>query len=390
MKKKGMSLIVLAISVIIMLMLSAVIVMSLRKDNSIEHAKEARFKQEMEDLVSSLKQSIATLQIKNSDVNPENVNETSSRGIKKYIPTLPNKYVGDVEIYKGNLIYVGTNTNEKKWATELGLLKSSVDTPTDTIVTNVKSNSKYNCPYVPSGFSYVGGNYTEGLVISDDMADYGKGTASTNILGNEFVWIPVNKRDVTFGMDYTDDPFSYKDKENISAVEESVQLYGGFYIARYEASASGASVAFKRGKTPLTNVSYTDALNRLVTMYTDSDVICTLPYGAMWDTACKWFIVTNDLPKTAVTGVGGSYGTYGYATVQNTGKTVFKNIGDIGGNVEEWTRENKISSTDKKVARGGTYQADVMSINSAFGFRNSYSKNYKSSTLGYRAALYIK
>ena len=47
---------------------------------------------------------------------------------------------------------------------------------------------------LPDGFYYVGGTKSEGIVISDDPADEGKGTShevAQTLQGNQFVWVPV-------------------------------------------------------------------------------------------------------------------------------------------------------------------------------------------------------
>ena len=51
---------------------------------------------------------------------------------------------------------------------------------------------------IPEGFYYVGGTKEEGIVISDNIEDLGKGDSSEaaeNLKGNQFVWIPVENFD---------------------------------------------------------------------------------------------------------------------------------------------------------------------------------------------------
>ena len=109
---------------------------------------------------------------------------------------------------------------------------------------------------IPSGFYYVSGTPTTGLVISDKFEDDDANSKS----GNQFVWVPCNGGEATYkkhtyisvkendteesvsdtgnGMwrtylyrNYTD----WSDEENRTEKEASVTKYGGFYIARYEA-----------------------------------------------------------------------------------------------------------------------------------------------------------
>ena len=111
---------------------------------------------------------------------------------------------------------------------------------------------------IPDGFVYVGGTKASGLVISDATADKekykGQTTVGTDLVGNQFVWIPVDdiadyKRsayftDVATGIIHKKSN-SEKIKNNagtdyyyerLSTEEQlSVEANKGYYIGRYEA-----------------------------------------------------------------------------------------------------------------------------------------------------------
>ncbi|MEG1989659.1 MAG: hypothetical protein RR136_01515, partial [Clostridia bacterium] len=131
------------------------------------------------------------------------------------------------EIQKGALVYIKDKctANEIKWLTDVGL-KEKVLSP--IIYTTNKSESKYNLPYMPTGFNYLEGTYETGLVIKD------------NNNGNEFVWIPVanfsnfNRVEYNKGVTVAQ-CIEDKAQPELSAIYTSVQKYGGYYIARYEA-----------------------------------------------------------------------------------------------------------------------------------------------------------
>ena len=57
-------------------------------------------------------------------------------------------------------------------------------------------------PKVPTGFYYVGGSLAEGIVISDDSSDANKYKGQTNVgtdlEGNQFVWIPADGTTVKY------------------------------------------------------------------------------------------------------------------------------------------------------------------------------------------------
>ena len=115
--------------------------------------------------------------------------------------------------------------------------------------------------YIPNGFYYVSGKPSNGMVISDIYGDDDKNTKG----GNQFVWVPcsvdksatnatdngttvtyekVNGLAVTWKKDYkkeswyTDTLSGYEattEWSDAGGNMESVAKYGGFYVARYEA-----------------------------------------------------------------------------------------------------------------------------------------------------------
>ena len=89
---------------------------------------------------------------------------------------------------------------------------------------------------IPERFYYVGGTKEEGVVISDNAADEGKGTshdvAVNTLQGNQFVWVPVENPDEYFevktvklyGVETTTDVYSKLtirdiDKEDLASGE---------------------------------------------------------------------------------------------------------------------------------------------------------------------------
>ena len=114
--------------------------------------------------------------------------------------------------------------------------------------TREKNASKWNKPYIPTGFDYIEGSVEDGFVIQDVTNN-----AQTN--GNEFVWIPIKdtadlKRykaaynaTTSLQIDWLDLSSSteFMEKETSAeyvSMKNSILKYGGFYIARYEAGIS--------------------------------------------------------------------------------------------------------------------------------------------------------
>ncbi|MGN1326603.1 MAG: type II secretion system protein [Clostridia bacterium] len=121
---------------------------------------------------------------------------------------------------------------------------------------------------IPVGFYYVGGTKTSGLVISDNSADankyQGQTTVGKDLVGNQFVWIPVETYanfhliegyyDGTLVTWVTDGDVKEAGasatagtplaNNSTAGTAESIAMYKsvednkGFYIARYEAGIS--------------------------------------------------------------------------------------------------------------------------------------------------------
>ena len=199
---------------------------------------------------------------------------------------------------------------------------------------------------IPSGFYYVGGTAKSGTVISDNLADKdkykGQEVVGTNLSGNQFVFIPVNGIDLKYEQDhkydgkyeyaYTTELSGYtsqSDWSDDSGESTSVKNYGGFFIGRYEAGypdeiKEGTIVKTKdsaTGKVPVSKarvvswnlVSQTVAKTASESMYNtdDSKVKSKLVDSYAWDTTCKWLKNSGIIKDDSAGKVSStSYGNY--------------------------------------------------------------------------------
>ena len=305
-----------------------------------------------------------------------------------------------------------------------------VDKPSDWTSKNVIPIADGNAGTVPlpSGFYYVGGDISTGLVISDKQGD--TLDASGTSMGNQFVWIPVSSeadlQRTNFdanGKPTTDAPASGR---NVADCEEpyssgyateaseyntmrtQVLKYGGFYIGRYEAgvnsttlrtkSTANQTVVCKKSVAPYAYVPWGAAMNDVDStfvpegdnsgsesgngavylaknMYASSNsVTSTLTYGCQWDAMCRYI---EDSQKTATT----------KSAVELTGSVatdVSKNIYDLAGNCQEWTIE-KSTSRQWRTKRGGRYN-NAFTIN----YRDYGNPKAGDRNVTFRPTLYIK
>lgn len=141
--------------------------------------------------------------------------------------TSPNP---DLNIVYNEINSTHTSVENINWLsgtekTQLKAQKLNIKEKTNTnenikgYLTQEIENKTYEVP-IPNGFYYVGGTIENGLVISDDANDSGRGTSNDdNLVGNQFVWIPTEL-------------VSYISTEN-NNMDVSISNYKGFFIGRY-------------------------------------------------------------------------------------------------------------------------------------------------------------
>jgi len=250
---------------------------------------------------------------------------------------------------------------------------------------------------IPNGFYYVGGTEADGVIISDSASDSGKGTdheTAHTLVGNQFVWIPVENPSEFIpyegykGGSLQDSlDSSYEPAPTESQYENEVTEYNtmktsvtnnkGFYVARYEASNENGKAASKAGKSVWKNIAWGTSMTEIGTegavyqsqqMYTETTygVTSTLIYGVQWDAIMAYIdpaYKTGTCEATSFVVNSTGKGFYNFimgaptTTASNSAYSV-KNIYDLAGNFSEWTMEAfKFEEEDSwtRVCRGGNY-----------------------------------
>ena len=293
----------------------------------------------------------------------------------------------------------------------------------------VKENAKYkdsenNIAVIPEGYK---------VSEDEDEKTISKGLVIKDASGNEFVWIPVSNineytltswngekvkekvateeeadgayfaessivhtlsknetRIVKVASDNVSGSRSIINKVNIE--KTSIEDYGGFYIGRYEASydSTNKKLETQKNKTPYTNINMsiigsvrdTDMAGDMSQMsYLDGNNvkiqklgIVTKPdssndksesytlgivTGRQWDAMIRWINKTNS---------SNAYNTSGHkgTEVINTGSNeAYKvnNIYDIAGNVSEYVNSEYYGRNENKVYRGANYSSSTLSAN---------------------------
>ncbi|MDD2627277.1 MAG: hypothetical protein PHR25_02995 [Clostridia bacterium] len=392
-KRKGISLIVLVITIIVMIILAGAIILSLNSSNIVDKTNEATTKSN----ISNAKQ---VTMLANAEY--ELMSDVEKEGV-----TL-RKHVEDK-------------------LKEAGFKESEYNVTEKGTVYNIKS-------IIPEGFYHVGGTVEEGLVISDNIEDEGQGTLHETVLqGNQFVWVPVENFSEFIRYDFNNDttidsiyneiiPEVGKNRE-VEKMYASVNEYKGFYVGRYEAGVAegmgeptSSTVELADGtKRPqikqniyvwnyirwggsgsslydwyLGNDNENGAVKVARSMYPDNaenkkGVVSHLIYGVQWDAIMRWYKNSGINVKDSST-----YGNHFTGYLEKTGlKPNYqkKNIYDLAGNVQELTMEAYNNSN--RVWRGGDFYYRGSEIPISIRRYGGANAN-ENKGIGFRIVAYIK
>ena len=443
--EKGITLVALVITIIILIILAGVSINALIGENG---------------LIGRAK--LAKEQYTNATIDEqEKLNELEAQLAMGQKPGLP-EITTDTE--------VGVQVKlPDKWATETGRYISTstgleVTSATKVATVYAVSIGGGECVPVPYGFYYVGGNLDTGVIISDNEADKYDGTTdkttyayTTSLQGNQFVWIPCTSDGANGTIKYEK---TYWGKQNAEwdtttpkAELSQIEKYGGFYVGRYEAGLASDMSEFtstqqhtgsnqiynlyktpqsKAGLAPWNFVDWTHSKANAESMYNNNYVSSGLITGTQWDVILNTLKSKASLSDSDMTN-SSSWGNYKNTAIDYTGRkatayysssswylpvfgstetstttaysdnhgdllttgasaiTEKYHIFDIAGNLWEWTEEDShyATSGQYRVIRGGSLW-DASSDYPACYRHGSCTVSYTDLAVGFRAVLYIK
>ena len=224
--QKGITLIALVITIVVLLILAGVTLKLVFNGGLIDKSQSAvdKYSQAQQNETEQLADLAEKL-------------ETYSKNLPENTPGNPQEAGTEVKMpsnwYSTTSAYVSTEDGS--------VVKKSVKVAN---VTAIATGNGETVP-VPNGFYYVGGTISTGVVISDNKADQNKyandedGDIPKDLVGNQFVWIPVtegNYKKVEWKLSNGSNARVALYDTSTSASElPQIQKYGGFYIARFEA-----------------------------------------------------------------------------------------------------------------------------------------------------------
>ena len=275
-------------------------------------------------------------------------------------------------VQDGIVIENGTDGNQFVWV-PVGTIKNK-DGSTNTITLGRYSNfAKQNGTYVPAQNA---NNCTQEVTINTYFKEL-----STFREGNTA----------------TDSTAQNATARNLAEFISTSLSNGGYYIARFEASGTASKITSKYNQTVLGNITQPNAAKVAREMYGEVKENNELVYASdlvnsyAWDTAII-FIQTYSTETDA-----SSYASQNKSTsFANTGKSNDKycNIFDMSGNADEWTTEYSTYSFDSDfnpcVYRGGYYYTANGRAYDYTSYRNNYYTTSSNSSTSLRSLLYVK
>ncbi len=330
---------------------------------------------------------------------------------------------------------------------------------TSSNFTNINTSDTNPAGVLPANSTVIEADASKGIVIKDKN-------------NNEWVWVEVPKTTVFANLtidttkelteqNYTDIKNklityattyrgSYKDvwydgcgmtsDEYTTAYQKmlkSVYTYGGFWIGRYEAGIEGSIDDVSKARTNHTTVTIgtspkaisqkdaipynfvycSEAQALAKEMTPDSNYTSSLMFGIQWDLVCKYLEVKSTLTAANIKSDSSIWGNYrnaeititsdkakqGSSWTAITGKKAVNssillttgaseetnkmNIYDFAGNEWEWTLEHETSNNNNPcVFRGGCYGNGSSSASNRF----PYSSTHSNDDIGFRSILYVK
>ena len=191
--------------------------------------------------------------------------------------------------------------------------------------------------------------------------------------------------------------------EQVKCEINSVKTNGGYYIGRYEVGKENNKAVIKANKEPYSNIIWSEAYEQAKKIDVGTSANSYLCSSYAWDTAIK-FIQTHSTATNYAISRDNFNGNWkdkdvkdkkenvikkaNEAVMLNTGLTTdYANIFDMGGNVAEFTTELNPNASEIVIMRGGNYSDDYFSAGSRWDF---YSFRRDGYNYGFRSTLFLK
>ena len=403
---KGITLITLVITVVVLTILAGVSINAVVGDDGIiAKARENANTTKETSTKEKLNRLILEYQLAKTDESLENF-------LKTKIPSKIDKVTNNGD---------GTLTIEKDGVT---VTVNATQTSNPSTSTKPTKPDEPSSPYMNKNteVTYQDGTLwiPEGFKIADDSASTVQGgVVIEDKDGNQFVWVPVDSISDYKRTWYTGEGSFSSYSESLADDEKtSVTTYKGFYIGRYEAgdkenteakqmrssSDITKTVTIKEGQAPYNYVTKTQAISLAENFATKQGYKATtkLVSSYAWDTTIAFIqkvvkdygnsspqgnYFDTSFPYTDITGKYQNKANKDNLLIPTGQTTPVCNFYDIGGNIYEWTTESCSSTYGiYNSYRGGKYNNGYAQIPAGYRFNGAV---YGESFMGFRITLFM-
>ena len=378
---KGITLIALVITIIVLLILAGVSIASLSGQNGIlTKAGEAKTTNAEKSAKEAVEMVLDEWQIEKHTGSQTLEEFLNSKKTEGNLDDVKKNEDGTFEVEKDEYLAIVNADGIITSYDEIVSVITATGNLTDT--TKIKEVREGNIP-IPVGFTYVKGIKKAGAVVTDGTSEFVwvpvgditkmatlKEGSQTNYRGILYDWISdqTGKTAYSWSASRFREPdnlgTNYDNVSNITGwtstlyqeeynkMVASVSKYGGFYVGRYETSFNGTTPQSKRGETSATAADSSQAWYGLYNKQKNYSVGSTkgqMIWGSQYDAMLKW-MQENSINVTSTTGTTRNQGT----TTGTVESDKLNNIYDILGNRREWTAE--ANYTNYRVNRGRLLQ----------------------------------
>ncbi len=369
---KGITLIALVITIIVLLILAGVAIATLTGDNGVL-TKAAKAKQETEKANEDEMRKLTMLE---ATANIENTKYTDSNGDIVTIPAgfAVSQIEGENTVENG-LVIIDDKGNEFIWIPVPIAVAESEEQGTTNKAMAVNLGTVENPQYrgLLYDFNDTGSTVISGCTTTtneyrepDIVSDYDNNTTYNNGLFTKD----------SLQSDYND-------------MIKSVNINHGFYVARYEMSLDTNKNAQSKKNAISADASQSDTnrwygLYEKAKTYNKDSVVSGMIWGSQYDAMMNWLQKDSNVnvnSETPITGTARNEDTERRTGYVETDK--IKNVYDLLGNSREWILEAIYSSS--RVLRGGSYYTSYSPASRNYDHPDDIN-SYASS----RLTLYIK
>lgn len=413
--QKGITLIALVITIIIILILSTVSINAVLSNQGILKSSQEIERMQNEAVESEKQSTNKTLGEHTNVIDNPPVDPTANWDTRKvdkvlsedniFVP-VPKGYTastidGEKKVSTGFVIKEGTNGGAKSGINEF------VWVPVSNINDIYDAENSAGQAWEFSGTTSTkvakkNSSYREPDVVTGAI----EGEEST--LGSEYDAVTDNLKQA--GMPDTANAQNFKEQlqKEFENMIESVRTYGGFYIGRYETgNLSQTKAVVQKYNTDIGNQTWYTQYKLSKTIGANGNVTTNMIWGCQWDATLRWMQTSTDAKVKNFPTNSASYGNYNDNTLEykesengetktqvtsssviptgGSEETRINNIYDMAGNVFDWTIETR--NLDSRAYRGRNFGYE--GINSPACDRQGNSPVNLGSGNGSRSTLYI-